>query len=49
MKEEFLKWVYTSDSVIKNPDGTYSTQCAQWKNKLSWDGLKDYFIKEYHG
>jgi hypothetical protein len=45
----FSEWVRNSYSVIKNPDGTYSTQCAQWKNRLSWDDLKDYFIKEYHG
>ena len=33
--------------MIKNSDGTYSTQDAQYRNKLTLDELKRYFVKEY--
>jgi hypothetical protein len=42
----FEEWV-NSDNVIKRPDGTYSTQDAQWRNRLTLSELKTYFKKEY--
>ena len=47
VQKEFDDW-QEDGNVIKNPDGTYSTQDAQWKNKIQGlDGLKQYFIKEF--
>lgn len=44
---DFEEWK-KSDNVIKNEDGTYSTQDAQWRNKLEdLKALKQYFIKEF--
>lgn len=46
-QEEFDAWV-KDGNVTKNADGTFSTQCAQWRNKLkNWDALRHYFFMEY--
>ena len=34
-------------NAIKNPDGTYSTQTAMWKDKLTYDEFVAYFKREY--
>lgn len=47
IQKEFDEW-RRDDNVSKNNDGTYSTQDAQWKNKLKdLEALKQYFIKEF--
>lgn len=49
IQNDFNEWK-NSDDVVKNNDGTYSTQDAQWKNKLNGlDALKNYYIREYLG
>ena len=46
-KTEFEKWK-VDGNVSKNIDGTYSTQDAQWRNKIKdLKELKKYFIKEF--
>ena len=45
-QEGFDYWI-EDGNVIKNSDGTYSTQDAQYRNKLTLDELKRYFVKEY--
>ena len=46
-KASFEDWA-NSDDVIKNEDGTYSTQDAQWKNRLKdKEDLRKYFDKEF--
>lgn len=47
LEKQFKEWK-SDGNVSKNPDCTYSTQDAQWKNKLKdLDALKQYFIKEF--
>jgi len=47
IQKDFDKW-RKSDNVVKNSDGTYSTQDAQWRNKLKdLEELKQYFTKEF--
>ena len=47
IQKDFDEWI-KSDNVIKNPNGTYSTQDAQWRNKLKdLEELKQYFVKEF--
>lgn len=47
LQKDFDKWK-KDGNVEKNADGTYSTQDAQWKNKLKdLDALKTYFLKEF--
>jgi hypothetical protein len=47
IQKQFDEWKLDGN-VSKNNDGTYSTQDAQWKNKLKdLDALKQYFIKEF--
>lgn len=49
IQKDFDEWM-NDDNVIKNTDGTYSTQDAQWKNKLKdLEALKQYFVKEFLG
>jgi len=44
---DFQFWM-AGDDVSKNKDGSYSTQDAQWKNKLkNLDALKDYYAREF--
>ena len=45
-QEGFDYWI-EDGNVRKNSDGTYSTQDAQYRNKLTLDELKRYFVKEY--
>lgn len=45
-QEGFDYWI-EDGNVITNSDGTYSTQDAQYRNKLTLDELKRYFVKEY--
>ena len=46
-KQSFQDWI-DDGNVHKNPDGTYSTQDAQWRNKLKdLNALKKYFAKEF--
>jgi GNAT superfamily N-acetyltransferase len=46
-QEEFNNWM-EDDNVIKNPDGTYSTQDAQYRNSLKdMSELQMYFYKEF--
>lgn len=46
-QEEFNYWM-EDDNVIKNPDGTYSTQDAQYRNSLKdMSELQMYFYKEF--
>jgi hypothetical protein len=43
----FKHWMAKkSGNVVKNDDGTYSTQDAMWKNKIKdLEGLKKYYEK----
>ena len=44
---DFNEW-FEGGNVTKNQDGTYSTQDAQWRNRVKdLDQLKEYFIKEF--
>ena len=44
---DFNEWK-NDGNVEKNEDGTYSTQDAQWKNKIkNLNSLKDYFKREF--
>jgi len=45
-QEGFDYWI-EDGNARKNADGTYSTQDAQYRNKLTLDELKRYFVKEY--
>jgi GNAT superfamily N-acetyltransferase len=46
-QEEFNNWM-EDDNVIKNPDGTYSTQDAQYRNSLKdMSELQMYFYNEF--
>ena len=46
-EQSFQEWM-EDGNVIKNSDGTYSTQDAQWRNKLKdLNALKQYFAKEF--
>lgn len=47
IENQFNDWM-KDGNTNKNVDGSYSTQDAQWKNKLKdLDELKKYFIKEF--
>lgn len=47
--EDFNEWM-EDGNVIKNPDGTYSTQDANFKNRIeSLEGLKKYYKREFVG
>ena len=41
----FYAWLH-NDNVIKLKEG-YSTQCSQYRNRLTYKELKQYFKKEY--
>jgi len=46
-EDEFQEWK-ADGNVVKNPDGTYSTQDAQYRNKLkNLNELRKYFKKEF--
>lgn len=46
-EEDFSFWM-EDGNVSKNPDGSYSTQDAQWQNNLKdMDALKEYYYKEF--
>ncbi len=46
-QEDFDAWM-EDGNVIENQDGTYSTQDAQYMNRLvGIDGLKAYYYKEF--
>ena len=34
-------------NAIHNPDGTYSTQTSQWKDRLTYNEFAAYFKREY--
>ena len=47
IQKEFDEWK-RDGNVSKNKDGSYSTQDAQWKNKLKdLEALKQYYMKEF--
>jgi hypothetical protein len=47
--EDFNEWM-EDGNVIKNPDGTFSTQDANFKNRIeSLEGLKKYYKREFVG
>jgi hypothetical protein len=43
--QDFNDWLH-SDNVVQI-DGKYSTQDSMWRNRLTFQELKRYFIKEY--
>jgi hypothetical protein len=46
-EKDFILWMQDGN-VSKNPDGSYSTQDAQWRNNLKdMDALKQYYFKEF--
>jgi hypothetical protein len=46
-EKDFDAWI-EDGNVIKNQDGSYSTQDAQYRNRLKdMDALKEYFYKEF--
>ena len=49
IQSDFDEWISAeAGNVNKNPDGSYSTQDAQWQNKLQdLNALKQYFVKEF--
>jgi len=42
----FKKWL-NSDNVHKVSDNLYTTQCAQWANRLTMPQLIAYYKREY--
>ena len=49
IEDDFNEWK-DDDNVIKRPDGTYSTQDANWKNRLNdLDVLKIYYYRSFVG
>lgn len=44
--KQFNAW--KSENVSMNADGSYSTQCAQYRNRLvGLDALKKYYYNEF--
>ena len=44
---EFENWLL-SDNVIRRKDGSFSTQDAQWRNRIkNLDGLRAYYEREF--
>ena len=46
MSDQLQEYI-TNGNAIRNPDGTYSTQSPQWKDRLTYDEFVAYFKKEY--
>ena len=44
--KEFTDFV--NDGNVEKIDGLYSTQCSVWKNRLTFEELLQYVIKEYY-
>jgi hypothetical protein len=47
IQKGFDEWML-DDNVIKRPDGTYTTQDAQYRNRLiDLNALKQYYMREF--